>query len=418
MNVLFVLEIDWLKKVVFELQSLAELLSLRGHRVYAIDYENSWGSNSHFSPGSLKTREYQDVSRAFAGSSVTLRRPGFIKVPGLSRLSAAFTHYVEIDKTIKEKDIDVIVLYGIPTNGLQTVYLAKKYNIPVVFRSIDILRQLTPYAMLRPATRFFEKRVYPRVDMILALTPELSRYVVRLGAREAKVRILPMLVDTDLFHPLIGSGELRSKLGFAESDPIIVFIGTLFDFSGLDILIHHFPEILERIPAAKLLIVGDGPQRPALDNIIDRLGLQKKVIITGFQPYPTMPQYINLAAVCINPFLVTDATREIFPSKIVQYLACARPVIATPLPGMLAVTSGEEQGILYAENTDDMSNKIISLLQSGEHMRRLGQAGLEYVRRVHSHEKVAEQLEKSLEEAIREKRNPGRIRRSAIESET
>ena len=405
MNVLFIHEIDWLKKVVFELQSLAELLSLRGHQVYAIDYENSWSRNSHFSLGSLKTKEYNNVSRAFAGASVTLRRPGFIKIPGLSRLSAAFTHYVEINKTIKEKNIDVIVLYGVPTNGLQTIHLAKKFNIPVVFRSIDILGQLTPYAALRPATRFFEKRVYPRADMILALTPDLFRYVVRLGAEEAKVHVLPALVDTDLFRPSINPGELLQKWGLDENDRIIVFIGTLFDFSGLDILTRRFPEIIERIPRAKLLIVGDGAQRPALESIITRLGLQKKVIITGFQPYQTMPQYINMAAVCINPFLTNDITRDIFPTKIVQYLACARPVIATPLPGMIAVTPGEEQGILYAENADDISNKIVSLLQSSEHMQRLGQAGLDYVLRVHSHEKVVEQLENRLEEAIKEKRS-------------
>ena len=72
---------------------------------------------------------------------------------------------------------------------------------------------------------------------------------------------------------------------------------------------------------------------------------------------------------------------------------------------MLAVTPGEEQGILYADNADDMSNKLISLLQSREHTQRLGQAGLDYVRRVHSHEKVVEQLENMLEEAIEEKRS-------------
>ena len=405
MNILFVHEVDWLKKVVFELQSLAELMSLRGHRAYAIDYENLWGSNGHFSLGSLKTKEYSGVSRAFAGASVDLKRPGFIRISGLSRLSAAFTHYREIQKTIKEKNIDVIILYGVPTNGLQTTYLAGKFNIPVVFRSIDILSQLTPYSVLRPATRFFERMVYPRVDMILALTPDLARYVVNMGARESRVHVLPMLVDTDLFHPSVNSRELRQELGLDESDRIIVFIGTLYDFSGLDVLIRHFPEIIKQVPGAKLLIVGDGPQRHTLEGIIGKLGLQKQVIITGFQPYKTVPGYVNMAEICINPFLITDTTRDIFPSKVVQYLACGKPVIATPLPGMIAVTPGEEQGILYTDNTDDIWNRIVSLLQSDQQRQRLGLAGLDYVRRVHSHEKVAVQLETRLDEAIGEKRS-------------
>ena len=405
MNILFIHEVDWLNKVVFEIQSLAELLSIRGHRVYAIDYENSWGRDGIFRLGSLKTKEFNEVSRAFPGASVCLRRPGFIKIPGLSRLSAAFTHYLQIQKTIREKNIEVIVLYGVPTNGLQTAHLARKSNIPVLFRSIDVLSHLTPYPALRPVTRFFERKVYPRVDMILALTPKLSRYVINMGAEEGRVKLLPMLVDTDLFHPSLNSHELRQKWGLGERDQIVVFIGTLFEFSGLDILIRQFPEVTGQIPEAKLLIVGDGPQRPKLEGIIAQLGLQKQVIITGFQPYQTIPQYINMAAICISPFLITNATRDIFPSKIVQYLACAKPVIATPLPGMIAVTPGEDQGILYAGNTTEIGSEIVSLLQSIERRQQLGQAGLDYVRRVHSHVKVAEQLEARLEEVIKEKRS-------------
>ena len=117
MNILFVHEVDWLNKVVFDPHNLSEALSLLGHQVCAIDYEEAWSRNGTFSLGNLKTREFNGVSRALPGASVCLRRPGFIKIPGLSRLSAAFTHYREIQKTIKEKNIDVIVLYSVPPTG-------------------------------------------------------------------------------------------------------------------------------------------------------------------------------------------------------------------------------------------------------------------------------------------------------------
>ena len=79
MNILFIHEVDWLNKVVFDIHSLAESLSLLGHRVYAIDYENMWHRNGFFNLASLKTREFSGVSRAFPQASVTLRRPGLIK---------------------------------------------------------------------------------------------------------------------------------------------------------------------------------------------------------------------------------------------------------------------------------------------------------------------------------------------------
>lgn len=397
MNILFVHEVDWLAKLVFDIHFLAEGLSLLGHQVYAVDYKDTWSRNGFLKLGSLKAQEVDSVSRAFAGASVCLRRPSFIKVPGLSRTSAAFTHYLEIQKIIKEKGIDVIILYSVPTNGLQAIHLARKFNIPVVFRSIDILNQLVPYPALRPITRFLERKVYSGVDMLLTLTPRLSKYVIDMGANEANVKLLLMPVDTNLFRPSHDLAEIRQKWNLGEKDQVIVFIGTLFNFSGLDDFIHHFPQVIEEIPEAKLLIVGDGPQRSKLEQIIAESGLKRQVTITGFQPYQTMPQYINLAALCINPFLLTGATRDIFPGKIVQYLACGKAVVATPLSGMKAVIPGEQQGIVYTDDTHDVGEKIVSLLKSGEYRERLGQQGLTYIRRKHSYETIAHELELILE---------------------
>ncbi|GAI62480.1 unnamed protein product, partial [marine sediment metagenome] len=109
---------------------------------------------------------------AHPDATIHLRRPGFIKIPGLSRLSSGFTHYLEIRKTIHKKSINAIVLYGVPTNGLQTTYLARKFNLPVVFRAIDIPHQLVPHSILRPIVRLLEKKVYSRADLLLPHTPK------------------------------------------------------------------------------------------------------------------------------------------------------------------------------------------------------------------------------------------------------
>ena len=140
--------------------------------------------------------------------------------------------------------------------------------------------------------------------------------------------------------------------------------------------------------------------------------LQKQVIITGFQPYETMPRYINLATICVNTFLITDTTRDIFPTKIVQYLACGKTVIATPLPGMTAIIPGRQQGVVYANTPGEMVSEVISLLKSSEDRRQLGQAALSYVKQEHSYDKIAHQLEARLEEIIKEKRNAETTKRT------
>jgi glycosyltransferase involved in cell wall biosynthesis len=398
MNILFVHEVDWLAKLVFDIHFLAESLSLLGHKVYAIDYENQWRRDGFFDFGSLKTKETEGVSRAFNGSSVSLRRPGFIKIPGIGRISAALTHHIQISRTIQEKSIDAVVLYSAPTNGLQAIHAARKSNIPVVFRSVDILNQLVPNPALRPVTRFLERKVYKGVDMLLTLTPGLSRYAVNMGADESKVKLLLMPVDTNMFYPSQDLAGIRQEWQLDKKDRVIVYIGTLFEFSGLEILIQQFPDILKAIPEAKLMIVGDGPQRSKLDRMISGLGLEKQVIITGFQPYTTMPRYINLADLCVNPFLITSATRDIFPGKIVQYLACGKPVVATPLPGTKAVIPGEKQGVIYTDGTDDMGEKIIALLKEDEYRERVGKQGLTYAKRKHSYDIIAHELEQHLKQ--------------------
>lgn len=403
MNILFVHEVDWLSKVAFEIHNLAEALSLLNHTVYAIDYENAWNRNGFCRLGSLKTKEFEGVSRTLPGASVCLRRPGFIKIPGISRISAALTHYMEIQRTIREKNIDVIMLYSVPTNGLQTIHLARRYKIPVVFRSIDILHGLVPHSVLRPATRFLERKVYARADLILAITPNHSRYVISMGASESKVRLLPLPIDTSIFRPSVDCSEVRHKWGFGENDQVVVFIGTLFEFSGLDGFIRQFPQVIDRVPEVRLLIVGDGPQRPKLERIIAELGLEKQVTITGFQPYQTMPQYINLATVCINPFLNTDATRDIFPGKIIQYIACGKATVATPLLGIMALIPDESRGVIYADNAEDMAGKVAGLLASAERRQQLEQAGLDYVLQVHDQQKIGHQLEAELAEIVNRK---------------
>lgn len=404
MNILFVHEVEWVDKVVFDIHYLAEALSLRGHRVYGIYYEDRWARQG---PGNLLHREtrLENVSRAIPGASVSLISPGYVKLPGIARISAAITHYRTIEKTIREKQIDAIVLYSVPTNGLQTIRLAEKFNIPVIFRSIDILHQLVPYPALRSLTRRLESWVYSKADLILTLTPGGSKYVIELGAPKEKVKWLKMPVDTTLFHPSTDNAEMRRALGYEESDQVIVFIGTLFEFSGLDGLLEHFPEVMERIPRARFLIVGDGPQRKTLEMIISEKGLADYVTITGFKPYETMPQYINLGALCVLPFQIADVTRDIFPGKITQYLACGKVVVATPLPGTTAVIAPDQGYLAYAEGSETMTQKIISLLEQPEERHRLEQAAVRYVTEEHGYDKIGQQLEENIMEAVREKKD-------------
>ncbi len=389
MNILFVCEIDFLRKVVYDVHVLPEAMSVLGHNVYVIDYESMWDGTER--------PEELEVSRVLPEAKVHLMRTPFIKVAGLSRLSASFMQIGLIRRVIKEKKIDAIVLYSVPTNGLQALYLARSFGIPIVFRALDALYELVKYPVLKQATWFLERQVYSHMDKLLTLTPKQSEYMVSMGAKPERCEVLPMTVDLDMFKPTEASDGLRQMWGIGEYSKVVLYMGTLYHFSGLEGFIKLFPMVMMENPDARLLIVGDGPQRGILERLINDEGLQDIVVITGFQPYKDMTRYINMADVCINPFVENNATRDIFPGKVAQFLACGKPLVHTPLPGICSMVSGVESGVVYAKTVIETIDFVNALLGNDGWRESLGTAGLDYARRVHDCGKVAMRLETILE---------------------
>jgi len=76
-----------------------------------------------------------------------------------------------------------------------------------------VLNMLVPYPVLRPITRYLEKRVNAGVDMVLPNTPQYSKYIAGMGVADSRTRYLPFPIDTDLFSPSADSSEVRGNGG-------------------------------------------------------------------------------------------------------------------------------------------------------------------------------------------------------------
>ena len=359
MNILVVHETEYIDKVIYEYQIIPEILSARGHNVFVIDFPTNWskaGQNNWISEGV----SYPSVSRAYKSNSITLIRPAFIKIPVISRITAFFSYFFLIEKTIRDKGISHIVLFSVPTNGLQTIVLAKRRHIPVLYRSLDVSHQIVPHPLLRLPTIALERFVYKYSDKISAITHKLVEYVIRNGAKPENCSFLPTGADADIFYYQPKDKQLLDKHGLSENDLILLFSGTLYNFSGLKEIICAIPSKLSELPNLKLLLVGGGEQYVGLEQVVSELGLQDRVILTGFVDYREVPIYINIADICINPFVINDITNIIFPSKVYQYLACEKPVIATKLRGMLDIfpPNGQDRGIYYFDTLDEFFNLV------------------------------------------------------------
>ena len=119
--------------------------------------------------------------------------------------------------------------------------------------------------------------------------------------------------------------------------------------------------------------------------------LSRNVIFGGLQPYAALPEIIRSSDICINPFELNGITRDILPTKLFQYLACARPVVATELAGTIPFLSGEEQGMVYSP-PDTFVDRVGDLLDSPSLCKQLGDRGREVTTQNFEWRRIAETM--------------------------
>ena len=371
MNILIIHEVDWLKKVTYEIHHLSELFSLQGHKVYAVDIPD---------PGILSfdkiTRtNIEDYNRVYEKSSVKILRTPVIPIKGLNRLSAYFTSYRFIKKILSDYQIDIAFVYSIVNNIKGTIRACKELDIPMIHRTFDVVHELMEEKYLSKLVYKIEKESYPKFNLVIANTPFMKTWSKEMGANN--VIVIPQGVDASIMKKLAKDKELQKNLKISNQDRVVMYLGSIHSISGLPFILNSIPKIIQTIPNFKLLIVGGGIYLENLKNISKKLKIEDKVIFVGYVPYVDIPRYCSLAELCINPFEITDMTNKLSPAKIFDLLACGKSVLATPLEGMLYDFPKESNTVIY-ENLQFFPEKMIELLES-DSLDNIGKLGLEYV---------------------------------------
>ena len=357
MNILVIHEVDWLKKVTYEIHHLSELFSLGGHKVYAIDVPD---------PGLISFNKIlfgtiPNYNRVYSKASVTLFRTPIIPIKGIHRISAFLLSYSHIKKILKRCEIDVVFLFGVVTNSKATIKACKELEVPIIHRTLDIIHDLVREKFLKKFVFNIERDVYPQFNKVLCHTPFMKKWAEEMGAKDPGV--IPQGVDSSLMKPLPIDHHLQKKFNLKDEDKVVMYLGTTYSFSGLDVIIKKVPSIVKEISKFKLLIVGGGPDLQFFKQMVKEQNVQDRVIFTGFVPYLEVPRYCSLAKLFINPFKRVELTDRLSPVKVFDLLSCGKPIIATPLRGLLHDFPRESNVIIYSD-LENFDEKIISLLKN------------------------------------------------------
>lgn len=391
MKILFIHEVSYRKKVIFEMHEFPELLALGGHEISFLDFDE--GRKFWKKPNTPRFEKVR--GRVHGNAEIDIYRPFQFGIPGLDRILATVTVLPVLGKLFKQNNFDAVVLYAVPTYGLQTLWMARRFKLPVLFRALDVSHKIRS-SLLSSAIKGVEKRIYDQVDFLSANNPAMAEYCVKLGSRTKPTKVHFPPLDLSHFRAQGRDQDLRRSLGFKDDDHVLVYMGSFFYFSGLIDALDEFAEVSKSSPNLKFLLVGGGEQDAGLKQQVERLGISEKVVFTGFVSYEELPRYLKVADVAVNTLELTLVANVAFPNKVLQYMAAGLPVVSTRLDG-LEQTFGNRAGITWASDSKGVIRATSKLSQQTEsELAKVSQLQLDDVSEIFGVESAVDKFEETL----------------------
>ena len=227
--------------------------------------------------------------------------------------------------------------------------------------------------------RLFQEReaeVMNDADLVVTLGREMKSNIVATGVPESKVLISPNAVGGDYLNEPLDVVSARRVLGLAEGGHYIGTVSSLVAYEGIDCLIEAFNILAPRFPELRLLIVGDGASRPALELQARNSHYADRIIFTGRVPRGEAATHHQALDVFVVPRRDLEVTRSVTPLKPVEAMASGRPVVASNLPALQEiVTDGVSGTLVPADDAGQLADAVEVLLRDGPLRNSLGRNG-------------------------------------------
>jgi len=310
---------------------------------------------------------------------------------------STFQQQLRFTRDIRREQIQIVHSYNFYANVF-AVPAARFAGVPVVIASIrDTGMGITPAKMRlhRLACRL--------ADCVLVNAEAIREWLIGQGYRAEKIVVIRNGIDLSRFAHPSGTSGLRHELGLPTHAPLVVVLARLVPQKGIETFLEAAAEVSRCHPEARFLIVGDvfassdsngvivsdDSYKKSLQRHVDRLGLDGRVIFTGFRP--DVPELLSQAAVSVLPSI----SGEGLPNALLESMAAGVPSIATRVGGSPEVI--DEDGVtgLLVPPRDPraLAQAMCSVLENPELARRLGAQARDRITRHFSTERLARETE-------------------------
>jgi len=208
--------------------------------------------------------------------------------------------------------------------------------------------------------KIFESICFKLSDKIIVLSKGMVNSI-GLTSHSQKVFVAP-----DYPHGLLT--RFHSRKAFMNRDMVVGFVGNLARSKAPHLLVKSMPSVISNFKETKLLIIGDGPMRKAIEDLVRLSSIQANVKILGRVPHVELAAYYNEMRLLVIP-----SYTEGLPAVALEAMTCSTPVLATPVGAIPdIITDGETGFLLNGNHPQEIAARIIELFQNPELLKKVG----------------------------------------------
>jgi len=306
---------------------------------------------------------------------------------GLREWRQIGAHAAAIERAVRDWRPDVLHAHSPALCGMAALRVARQYDLPLVYEirafwedaavgNLEGREGSLKYRM----TRALENYVVDVADAVFTICHGLRDDLIGRGFPGGKIGVSPNGVDLALFgDPPPRDVALAAKLGLSE-EPVIGFIGSFYDYEGLDDLIAAMPLLHERVPGARLLLVGGGPMDAALRARAAASPAADAILFTGRVPHTEVERYYSLIDVLAYPRKRSRLTDLVTPLKPLEAMAQRRIVAASDVGGHRELIADGVTGALFpADDPAGCADALAGLIARRHRWNELRDAARAYV---------------------------------------
>ena len=321
------------------------------------------------------------------------KKSWFNSLPIINELSDMLATYRSLEHHIDDITPDAIHIHS-PVLNFWPLYCAfgKKYPITYEIRAFwedaAVNHGSTSFASPRyKGTRTLETMAMRRATAVTTICNGLKRDILDRGIDASKVEVIPNAVSLKDFTPINEKDHsLARNLGL-DGSFVLGFVGSFYDYEGLDLLIEALSVIHTKHPNTKLLLVGGGPKEQDLKDLTKKLNLHEHVVFTGRVPQSDVRKYYSIADLMVYPRHSMRLTETVTPLKPLEAMAMKRLVLASDVGGHHELIDDNKTGFLFrAGDKLALAHKVCDISDNIENTNHILENGRHYVEKVRNWE--------------------------------